>query len=558
MKKWFNMNHERRKKIVTPLSLLLFFLGSLWISLLATICVTTGELKPRGTYVSDNALLPAGAFTDVSSEDMLARVFPSSSGVHDIGFPPLKGILLKSRFASDRREAMCFVAQEGRGDDVLYALARMFTRARWLSKDVFLIVLPRNETLATRPTSPPPLLRRWLESYHMDVFNDRLKRAGPIRGAIVIDIPPDVGGKDQVPLSREAVLVQGMDGRLPNMDFINVARLTVPAFAAHSQSLFDLKERNEHLDKSTHGIRFATDILLGPTGWHGEFLQFQVESLTLKSSISSSGSLDRRGRTRLEFAERLEKMARSLSTISEKFNRSFFFYVMLSLDSFVSIDEFLWAFIVFIFPLAVDAFFVAATPNRNGFRESLGAITSLSMAVIWGCVVLMLFDSLPIPPALIWIGSVICFAVGERYQTNRKADIGECSELPSWRYKRSIMEVFIFISLAALGVVHFPLALLAAALCYPSARLVTPWPKGSATKIVAYLMLCGLFLVTISSLLIQDRISLYVPLSVADMRTLVLYLVVLPSHMITASIMIAPVVANEEEGHSALSLKKIQ
>eukprot|EP00937_MAST-01D_sp_MAST-1D-sp2_P001393 g1393.t1 len=48
----------------------LYFLGLVWVLLLPAVSVVTGELKMRGTYFSENALLPGQALTDASAADV--------------------------------------------------------------------------------------------------------------------------------------------------------------------------------------------------------------------------------------------------------------------------------------------------------------------------------------------------------------------------------------------------------------------------------------------------------------------------------------------------------
>src|SRR5262245_25656103 len=142
LRELFKLSHEKRTMCVGPLSLFVFLLGSLWISLLATICVTTGVLKPRGTYVSENGLMHGSSLTELNGPHLEQIEFPKD-GFEDLGFGEVKGALFRSFSASDRRESLCLVAQEGRGDDILIGLAHALQGAKWLSKDVIFVILPQ-------------------------------------------------------------------------------------------------------------------------------------------------------------------------------------------------------------------------------------------------------------------------------------------------------------------------------------------------------------------------------------------------------------------------------
>jgi len=332
------------------------------------------------------------------------------------------------------------------------------------------------------------------------------------------------------------------------MDLINTARITAPSFASGQQSFFDSLDTDGSMSKSVLGLKFARDVLSGPNGWHGEFLRLGIDSITIKASPSSSSKSRGSEATKVEFAQRVERMVRSLNTMSEKFNRSFYFYVMLGIDSFVSIEEFLWALILFISPLCIDSMYTALAPNKEGFKETIRALGRLGLALFIGSLAVIVNGSmLPTGNSLvaIWTASFCVFWISSRSSTPQGkslSDVDKVAELDPWRYRRAANEVFVFVLCTALGVGHSSLAMATAILCMPCTRLSTPLSTQQSVYngLTSVASLSALLMAT-WLLFTQDVVpfqSSGLVHDISDIRMVVLFLVVLPSHLMVSDVLL--------------------
>ena len=58
------------RKLLQALPPLLYALGLIWVLLFPAVTISTGELKMRGTYFSENALGPAHDIIDANVDDL--------------------------------------------------------------------------------------------------------------------------------------------------------------------------------------------------------------------------------------------------------------------------------------------------------------------------------------------------------------------------------------------------------------------------------------------------------------------------------------------------------
>ena len=183
----------RRARLLALLGVVSFVAGAIWLLLLPAVCVTTGETKVRGRYVSDKSLLPVGLGFHrefVQDDARWAHTFQRSlqnaqRTLESSGAPTRRaasfvqnaladaGLAARVRTAlaadgsevtavvatlaargGDGKEGIVLVASYGDAlhDDthasplaVLVALVRRLAahgHAKWLSKDVTLLLLP--------------------------------------------------------------------------------------------------------------------------------------------------------------------------------------------------------------------------------------------------------------------------------------------------------------------------------------------------------------------------------------------------------------------------------
>ena len=509
-----------------------FFVGLLWLFSLDRVCVTTQEFKPRGTFMSEYSLLPGTAGNDHWDSDWLEPLsFSHLESLSTGKYHPLfiKGGIARAKTANDRRETICIVSKENHGDDILMALSKTLIRVNWLSKDVIFLVLPENESFYAKTN----ILREWLNSYLLDGQNDTITRRGPIRAAVFLDVEGTPSHRFDNYFSREIIQVHGRNGRIPNLDLINVAHKTsIPDLKS---SLFENPSEDAIDWKFLQGVYFGRDMLYGTNGWHAEFLDYGIESLTLKLTSDGSGHF----RTnKVHYALRIEAIVRSLSNLGERFNRGFFFFIMLGLDNFVSIDEYLWVFLLLLSPFAIDGFVVAFSSKIDNFLKTRRALVSLGLAFLLGAFIIPgLAILLPkVPLVFIWGFVSLLFIFSQREWVSVLNEHNSIYEhvIPPWRFRKVANEVFLFISLSAVSIIHFPLGLVVGLIQLFSSHFVV----SLSTSITKFLMMNFILLATSVPLFYMDS---FTPIQLSldifkDLNSFVFFCILLPSQLVNFSI----------------------
>jgi GPI-anchor transamidase subunit GAA1 len=204
------------------------------------------------------------------------------------------------------------------------------TEAPWLARDVLFV--------ATDANGDGTALETWLDDY-FHVGADML-RGGNIQAALNVDAPVPVQS-----FSKLVARLHGYNGRLPNLDFLN----TVQRVSAHSAGFNDfllkltdspvaLPTEFDPQGKTAQFLTFMRDQARGvPTGDHGAFSRFFIDSLTL-SPVSGS--------RREQFDARslvvvVEGTFRSLNNLLERFHQSFYYYLLPSPSTYVPIGDYM-------------------------------------------------------------------------------------------------------------------------------------------------------------------------------------------------------------------------
>lgn len=248
------------------------------------------------------------------------------------------------------------------GISLSLALTKYFATKSYWAKDVIVLFVDQGEHGLTA----------WLDAYHdINFKNDLLVKdrankervhydpliatSGPIQGAIVLDL---MGTK----FSRMNIKIQGMFGQLPNLDLFNTVveiatRETVTPYFYGKTLPYGSEFSTGDLYK--HYLETAIEFMksqasMKSDGLHGHFLRYSIQALTLEGpkydhkSSALTASL-------LNFGRLVEGVFRSLNNLTERFNRSFYFYIILSLRRFTSIGYYMVAFGLLIAPILLRA-----------------------------------------------------------------------------------------------------------------------------------------------------------------------------------------------------------
>lgn len=203
-------------------------------------------------------------------------------------------------------------------------LARYFKRWSLWSKDIILVIPPDSRAG----------IQAWVDAYHDAHDLSRVAslpiKSGLLQGAVAIDHPHE-GRFEGV-----HIVYDGVNGQLPNLDLINsVNNIANGQMGMHSF----IQEKFGHSDKYNDRLKTMLRGMMNQglghaVGPHSSFIPYHVDAVTLQPV--GHGWHDEMGLGRL-----VEGTFRSLNNLLEHLHQSFFFYLLMHKDRFVSIGTYL-------------------------------------------------------------------------------------------------------------------------------------------------------------------------------------------------------------------------
>lgn len=209
------------------------------------------------------------------------------------------------------------------GVALVLTLARYFKRWSLWSKDIIFLI--------SSDSKAGP--QAWIEAYHdchsTDVGSLPLK-SGALEGAIVIDNPLDHR------FESIHIAYDGINGQLPNLDLFNTAVSISSSQHGIPNSLQQMWKRGDSYKERFQTIfrGMANQGLGHATGPHSCFIPYHVDAITLKT-IGDGWQDD------MALGRVVESLFRSLNNLMEHFHQSFFLYLLMHHDRFVSIGTYL-------------------------------------------------------------------------------------------------------------------------------------------------------------------------------------------------------------------------
>ncbi|KAK0724811.1 GPI transamidase component GAA1 [Lasiosphaeris hirsuta] len=350
----------RMLKLPPYLSLLCILVGVVWLFLLPL------DEYSRRTYISENALLPGQVHTYFGGSDqnvfraykheVNSLVGKSNVEINDKLESIVKGLGLKAgrqnfTYRSAGRvysgENLYAILQAPRGDAteaivlvaawenakeelnrngvaLVLTLARYFKRWSLWSKDIIFLVTP--DSIA----GP----QAWVDAYHDAHDSARVDslplKSGALQGAIAIDYAKE-GRFESV-----HIVYDGVNGQLPNLDLIN----SVVSIAGGQMGMgVAIQEMWGHNDQYPDRLRTMLRGMLKQglglaSGPHSSFIPYHVDAVTLQPF--GDGWQDEMAMGRV-----VEGTFRSLNNLLEHLHQSFFFYLLMQRERFVSIGTYL-------------------------------------------------------------------------------------------------------------------------------------------------------------------------------------------------------------------------
>lgn len=204
--------------------------------------------------------------------------------------------------------------------------------------------------------------KAWVDAYH-DTHPSSVQplplKSGALQGALVIEYPFDWH------FETLHIVYDGVNGQLPNLDLFN----TAVSIAGGQMGIgANLQEMWDHDD--SYKMRLET-ILRGmfkqglgyATGAHSSFMPYHIDAITLQTKGHGWQDEMALGRT-------VESLCRSLNNLLEHLHQSFFFYLLMQANRFVSIGTYLPSAMLIAGNFTIMAI---ALWNRSGYKTAISA-----------------------------------------------------------------------------------------------------------------------------------------------------------------------------------------
>lgn len=155
-------------------------------------------------------------------------------------------------------------------------------------------------------------------------------KSGALQGALVIEYPFEHHFKSL------HIAYDGVNGQLPNLDLFNTAVSIAGGQMGIGANLQEMWEHNDSYEARLQTIlRGMTKQGLGyASGAHSSFMPYHIDAITLQPTGEGWEDEMALGRT-------IESLCRSLNNLLEHLHQSFFFYLLMQSNRFVSIGTYL-------------------------------------------------------------------------------------------------------------------------------------------------------------------------------------------------------------------------
>lgn len=246
----------------------------------------------------------------------------------------------------------------------LVCRASIDSEAGWSlwSKDIIFVVPPDSRA------GPQAWIDAYHDTHHTPDIESLSSKGGALQGAIVLDYPFDHR------FEKIHVLYDGVNGQLPNLDLMN----TVVSIASGQMGIpCTLQQMWSHSDSYEDRLKTMLRGMLKQglghaTGPHSSFIPYHVDALTLQPF--GNGWQDEMAMGRV-----IESTTRSLNNLLEHLHQSFFFYLLMQSNRFVSIGTYLPSAMLVAVNFTIMAIFVWI---KSGPSKSKSSLEQKSLAVV--------------------------------------------------------------------------------------------------------------------------------------------------------------------------------
>lgn len=228
-----------------------------------------------------------------------------------------------------------------------------FTEQKYWAKDLIFLVTEQ-EQLG---------MQAWLQAYKgagsesdNGILNagTLIDRAGSIQAAINLELQ----GFDSEFVD---IKIEGLNGQLPNLDLINlVQRIALKEGIPCGHQKTSRKRYTGSTSTQMRNFQHMLTMVLTqasgvPNGNHGLFHRYGIEAVTLEAHRTESTNSQRKSNGVAALLRLIEGVSRSINNLLERFHQSFFFYLIVSSDRFVSIGDYMPCLVLMVAVLMIKA-----------------------------------------------------------------------------------------------------------------------------------------------------------------------------------------------------------
>lgn len=180
------------------------------------------------------------------------------------------------------------------------------------------------------------------------------------------------------------VRIEGLNGKLPNLDMFNlVQRIMAREGIASGYKQAPRKKRRHSQSVYEQNLRGMLSMLASqasgvPTGNHGLFHRYRIDALTIAAARRQTHATlkGNPGSAAVPLLKAIEGISRSLNNLLERFHQSFFFYVIVNNDRYISIGDYMPALVALVACAFVKAYLKWATLPSASEMEAAAAAAS--------------------------------------------------------------------------------------------------------------------------------------------------------------------------------------
>lgn len=174
----------------------------------------------------------------------------------------------------------------------------------------------------------------WVDAYHNEHSSPSIAplplKSGALQGVVVVDNALNHR------FESLHIVYDGINGQLPNLDLFNTATAIASGQMGINVALQSMwRHSDSYIDRLRTMLRGMASQGLGhASGPHSAFIPYHIDAITLQAV--GDGWQDEMAMGRV-----IESTFRSLNNLLEKFHQSFFFYLLMQPNRFVSIGTYL-------------------------------------------------------------------------------------------------------------------------------------------------------------------------------------------------------------------------